>query len=124
MTDPDWIPQFLRIVAAGNGFGEFMWMDLAGDLHFYAICNDTFFADTDDAEEVMSTDLASLNQTRIDVRGQTGEEFWPLLWVCRKREFRPMNLWMIQNLSGPAFEAVRIAFEAAGPPRESVFGAP
>jgi hypothetical protein len=120
----------LRTFARGDSRDDLGWHEGEDSaLHWWVICSDTFFWATADAEPI-ETDAAvdELEATRVECEatGEFGAYLWPTLWVCRQRQMRPMNAWFAQvfesrNAGSPR---MRSLFEAAGPPRESVFGAP
>lgn len=140
MTDSDrlsWIEQLLTIFWDGDDHGSLFWrtpMDGSDGIAFYAICSDTFYWSCADLEDIeLPSDLNSLREALNDSvaleKGYPNEEGkqqlfvdWVTLWCCRKRGMRPMNAWMGQ--AGGMHAAERALFEAAGPARESMVGAP
>lgn len=141
-----WIEQLLTIFWDGDATDELMWspsnggvfvrqegLPPAGPISFAAMCSDTFAWGCADCEDIeLPGDLDSLRQTLDDARavernnpGIDGHQDvfvdWVTLWCCRKRGMRPMNAWMKKVAKHPAEIDL---FEATGPPRESVFGAP
>jgi hypothetical protein len=107
MSPPGWaVVALLRLFADDPAV-------LAGP-PYAVICTDVFAWATSDAEPVtLPDDLASLRQARQELPG--GD--WALLWVCRRRRCRPMPSYRLTP-------AERALIEAAGPPRDSVIGAP
>jgi hypothetical protein len=56
-------------------------------LRFYVNCNDTFSYASADCEEIrIPTDLPSLEKAKAE-----SPDEWPLLWVARKRNKRPIR---------------------------------
>jgi hypothetical protein len=105
-----------------------IWHVRDGRVFFSAMCSDTFAWGTADAEPIDPADIPALDQCLKDLAdiGNGVLYFLPELFASRKRGTRPMNRWMTKIIGDdkPEDAAVRALFEAAGPPRESVFGAP
>lgn len=141
-----WIEQMLTILWDGDDHESLFWrpanggtfvrqegLPPAGPISFSLNCSDTFGWACADAEDIeLPGDLDSLQKALDDARaaerehrGEDGRQIifldWVTLWCCRKRGMRPMNAWMKRAGMHAAEQAL---FEAAGPPRESVMGAP
>lgn len=141
-----WIEQLLMIFWDGDDVDSLFWrptnggvfvrqegLPPAGPVSFAAMCSDTFMWGCADCEDIeLPGDLKSLQQALDDSRAvekanlnEEGKQVcfvdWVTLWCCRKRGMRPMNAWLKRDRLHPAERAL---FEAAGPPRESEFGAP
>lgn len=105
----------------------FLWHVADGRASFYMACSDTFAWGCADAEDITPEDIPLLRQTLSDLKAAGGySEMWlGVLFCARKRGMRPMNRWMKdmrekEDMTDAVFEL----FCAAGPARESVFGAP
>jgi hypothetical protein len=125
LEDLEFITELLRIMAQGDAHDDLFWNYRDGQLSFFIKCSDTFAWGTADLEGVaIDEDLAALEQARLDADHLEGGWAWPTLYCARKRKMRPMNRWMQQVVGADNEGDIRLLFEAAGPPRESVFGAP
>lgn len=139
-----WIEQLLTIFWDGEDTDSLMWrpanggvfvrqegLPPAGPISFSAMCSDTFYWGCADAEDIeLPGDLESLRLAVADCKavenfdGAREEHVfvdWVTLWCCRKRGMRPMNAWLKKHANHSTELAL---FEAAGPPRDSEFGAP
>ena len=118
----------LRTFADADCHEGVIWHVRDNRVFFSAMCSDTFAWGSADAEPIDPADLPLLDKcfTDLDAIGGIALCHLPELYASRKRGTRPMNRWMTKILRGddPNDNAVRPLFEAAGPPRESVFGAP
>lgn len=104
-----------------------IWHVTDGRAHLSVICSDTFAWGCADAEEITAADMPLLRQCLTDLRAAEvhGEIWLGELYCCRKRGMRPMNRWIkdMREREGLS-DAVLALIEAAGPARESMFGAP
>lgn len=104
-----------------------IWSVQDGRARLSMMCSDTFAWGCADAEEVTAADMPLLRQCLTDLRAaeEHGEIWLGELYCCRKRGMRPMNRWVkdMREREGLS-DVVRALIEAAGPVRESVFGAP
>lgn len=118
----------LRVFADADCHEGVIWHVHDDQLHFSAMCSDTFAWGSADAEPIEPADVPALQQCFADLKaiGRSALIYVPELYAARKRGTRPMNRWMTKILDDdqPDDVAVRALFEQVGPPRESVFGAP
>lgn len=105
----------------------FLWHVREHRASFSMMCSDTFAWGCADAETIEPGDIPLLRECVAELRsaGQY-EEMWLGVYFCtRKRGMRPMNRWMKDMREKEGMnETVHALFCAAGPERESVFGAP
>lgn len=130
MNELEYVRGVLGILAEA----ELVWQDTpilwhvakARDVKFSMACSDTFYWGSADCEPIEKEDVAILRACLADLKAADpvfGHIWLPLLYCCRKRVMRPMNRYMEME-RGEMPEAVVKLIEAAGPERESVFGAP
>jgi hypothetical protein len=95
-----------------------------GRMTFAMVCSDTFAWGCADAEEIALEDLPMLRGCLDDLKaaGDYSEVWLAELYCARKRGMRPMNRWM--QVHQAELGAAAALIEAAGPERESMFGAP
>jgi hypothetical protein len=108
----------------GNDTPLIWHKDSNGRMAFFMMCSDTFAWGCADAEEIALEDLPMLRQCLDDLKaaGDYSEVWLAELYCARKRGMRPMNRWM--EAYWAELGSARELIEAAGPERESVFGAP
>jgi hypothetical protein len=75
----------------GDDCSWLIWAEDRDELRFAVNCSDTFAWGTADAEDVSDDDLDAIAQAKTDSRI---DPFWPTLWVARKRQMRPMRLFL------------------------------
>lgn len=105
----------------------FLWHVSDGRAVFSMVCSDTFAWGCADAETIEPGDIPLLRTCLADLRtaGKYEEAWLGILFCARKRGMRPMNRWMKDMRSNEEMpDGVYALFCAAGPERESVFGAP
>lgn len=108
----DWIPDLLRLFAFDDT-ESLWWRDDDGVLSFFVRCNDTFWWATADLAQILESDLPTLRQAKADTAGMDHHWMWPILWVARQRETRPMRAFY-KNVDEP----LRTLLDAAGPERD------
>jgi len=93
-------------------------------LAFYVRCDDVFVWGGADVEAITPADLPDLLAAWRDchVSDEEGSEYWPELWVARKRHQRPQGAFLL-NLQVRGDCALPL-FLAAGPPRPVELGNP
>lgn len=144
LNDPghlEYVMSVLRIMEAADQYESMLWHVKRGRVIFAALCSDTFAWGCADCEEIRPQDLPLLWQTWQDLKAiQDADKSsvavcdLPELYAARKRGMRPMNAWMAtqdgtrKKPEGtppkPEWEPVKALFQAAGPERESAWGAP
>jgi hypothetical protein len=133
VTDDEHLQYILDILEITRD-AELIWQDCPFLWHvtdrratFSMVCSDTFAWGCADAETIEPGDIPLLRECLSDLRAasQHGEIWLGILFCARKRGMRPMNRWMkhMREKEGMS-EAVYALFCAAGPERESVWGAP
>ena len=117
-------PLLCRIRDCVIGDDQVMWGPYGPDnaYRFSAMCSDTFQWASADSEIIEPEDLQLLGECLADLRARGGHDYLMCeLFAARKRGMRPMPRWIKHYAHNPE---IRRLFEAAGPPRESEFGAP
>ena len=110
----------------GDDNGDLMWhgiprihprIEFPGELSFAVNCSDTYHWATADGETiVLPDDLEGLRKAKEDSKCHV---FWPILWVSRKRELRPMRLWWTKRLDEDDDDRLmRELLNATGPERD------
>jgi hypothetical protein len=105
----------------------FLWHVADGRVTFSMACSDTFAWGCADAETIEPRDLPLLRECLSDLRaaGQYEEMWLGILFCARKRGMRPMNRWVKDMREKEGMNnTVHALFCAAGPERESAWGAP
>lgn len=85
MNNESWILDLLRLFAFDD-CESLWWRNDNGVLMMLVRCSDTFYWATADSERITAEDLPELSRAKVDLP----EEDWPILWVARKRQMRPM----------------------------------
>lgn len=111
------VHDLLVLFGDGEHCSDLLWRtDAHNHLTFHVICSDTFAWGTADAQKVvLPDDLQSLRSARDDSQNHL---FWPVLWVARQRNLRPMRLFYKQCLKGPDDQRMVELFNTVGPERD------
>lgn len=111
----DFAPAVLRVFQDADLHGDLLWRVSGHKVGFSAICSDTFWWATADAEEITLDDLPLLRQCLEDLRPFDEEHHLCALYAARRRGMRPMRAWLKQEVeNSPA----KVLFLAAGPERD------
>lgn len=144
LNDPrhlEYVLVVLKIMEQADCFESLLWRVKDGRCAFSLMCSDTFAWGCADAEEVTPDDVPLLWITWQDLKAiQDADRAsaalcdLPELYAARKRCMRPMNAWMASQdgtrkkppgtAPKPEWEPVKALFQAAGPERDSTWGAP
>lgn len=116
----------MKVFDDADSHGDLFWHVDGEDLHLFALCNDTFWWATADAEEITPDNLDVLEQTLRDVQALEAaregpvtpttclpEVYLPDLFAARARGMRPQQPFY-KRLS-PELAAL---FDACGPVRD------
>lgn len=123
----EYMTDVLRIFAEADYVdGGLTWRMEDGRIRFAAMCSDTFAWGCADAEPIGYDDIPALQQCLTDLQesGWIGVAYLPELYAARKRGTRPMNCFLYPKRGDQMPASTQALFEACGPERESVFGAP
>lgn len=108
MGGESWILDLLRLFE-DDDCNSLWWRINSGDLRMLVHCSDTFYWGTADCEPVTADDLPELTRAKADLP----DDDWPILWVARKRQMRPMPPYY----KGFSTQTAAL-FDTAGPERE------
>lgn len=111
------VHDLLVLFGHDGSYEDLLWRtDADNRLTFYVLCSDSFAWGTADGEKItLPDDLRGLVSAREDSENHL---FWPLLWVARKRNLRPMRLFYKECLKDPQDEKMIDLFDAVGPERD------
>lgn len=102
-----------------DGHNGLEWETEGGRLvSFYVGCNDIFLWGCADGEEIEPEDIPDLRTAMSDA---DGNDWWPELWIARKREMRPQGA-VLNGMKAP--RKVTELFLTAGPERRAEIGNP
>jgi hypothetical protein len=90
----DYMVRVLDAFEKADLFDGLLWRVKNKAVTFAAICRDTFWWATADAEEINTDDLDLLERCLTDLKPHDEAYLLPELFAARKRNLRPMRLWL------------------------------